>query len=550
MSSEIQVFDFFKNKFAGDQRQAHQFIPYVYGKLSAKGIQWILNESKHPTPMVNPLTIMAARADERMQEQVSKAYQADFQNFLRSITEWERVKLVIVNHPDNLNDQQRLLTDLAIHDQSMPIEPVLVMPEEKDFKCKPSDHIKMEKISEKKLKFISVAAEAIQVILEYISVDMKTSLADLLGNQEIDERVKLINIWEWLETFRVDNSSIVGEVQQDMHNLSQIDTFAEAMLRIKDMNILQHELKVMKQPYTDRELIVIHAGKLRGDVFKEVNYKWLQQSTRPTHSKPSLSRTTQPVPSVAAKLDWSWDDYCDDISRYNNTDNTVRTKSTVLVSKVESSRVCAAVGEDEIEAKVMALYHQRFGTNPTPPHNSPGFVYHPTSRHGRWNQHQKQPYSQFPQTSSPYVTQYADQEIPAYKSQIPVQSPYRSQIPRNSPSQDTHQFTRSTHPPRSDQNPQRGRFNDRRKRPETRFSPSKRAYTAYVEEFNAQEPTGVETSILSYEEFVCDNAVAFSARPIASEDIPVNDSNVTYWDENSQEIDSDAAEFFASLGAK
>ena len=186
---------------------------------------------------------------------------------------------------------------------------------------------------------ISVAAQAIQVILACISLVMKTSSADLLGYQDIDERTKVINIWEWLETFRVDNPSIVGEVHQDMHNLSQIDTFAEAMLRIKDMNILQHELKVMKQPYTDRELIAIHAGKLRGDIFKEVNYKWLQQSTRPTHSKPSLSRTTLPVPVAPSKVDWSWDDYCDDIGRYNNTDNTVRTKSTFLLPKGEAVQV-------------------------------------------------------------------------------------------------------------------------------------------------------------------------------------------------------------------
>ena len=259
----------------------------------------------------------------------------------------------------------------------------------------------MDKVSDKKLKFISVAAEAIQVILDYISVDMKTSLADLLGNQDIDERTKVINIWEWLETFRVDNPSIVGEVQQDMHNLSQIDTFAEAMLRIKDMNILQHELKVMKQPYTDRELIAIHAGKLRGDIFKEVNYKWLQQSTRPTHSKPSLSRTTLPVPVAPSKVDWSWDDYCDDIGRYNNTDNTVRTKSTVLLSKGEAVQVYSAQVEADIEARVMSLYHQRFGSSPPglpprpngfPPHKSYGRPGYGGPRTGRWQK------SQFPQS--------------------------------------------------------------------------------------------------------------------------------------------------------
>ena len=74
-----------------------------------------------------------------------------------------------------------------------------------------------------------------------------------------------------------------------------------------------------------------------------------------------------------------------------------------------------------------------------------------------------------------------------------------------------------------------------------------------MEKFNAQEPTGVETSILSYEEFVCDNAVAFSAQPIApeyQEEIPDENVNVTYWNDNPQEIDADAAAFFASLGAK
>ena len=198
----------------------------------------------------------------------------------------------------------------------------------------------------------------------------------------------------------------------------------------------------------------------------------------------------------------------------------------------------------------MALYHQRFGTNSSPSNNPHAFVHNPNSRPGRWNHHQRQPYSQFPQTSSPYVSQFADQELPAYKSQIPVQSPYRSQIPRNSPSQDFQQFARPPYPPRSDHNFQRGRFHHRRKRPDTRFSPSKRAYTAYVEDFNAREPVGVNTPILSYENFVCDNAAAFSAQPIVTEQISEVDTNIQYWDENPQDEDAEAANFFASMGAK
>ena len=533
MSSEIQVFDFFLHKFSGDQRQAHQFIPYVYGKLSAKGIQWILNESKHPTPMINPLTIIAARADEHMQENVSLAFRSAFQQYGIDLAVWEQERIIITKNPDNLMNQQKLEDELENHHQYMPKEPVLIMPDEKDFKCRPSDHVKMDKISEKKLKFISIAAEAIQVVLEYISVDMKTSLADLLGNQDIDERTKLINIWEWLETFRVDNSSIVGEVQQDMHNLSQIDTFAEAMLRIKDMNILQHELKVMKQPYSDRELIVIHAGKLRGDVFKEVNYKWLQQSTRPTHSKPSLSRTTQPVASIQSQVQWSWDDYCDDISRYNNTDNTVRTKSTVLLAKNDPPKVYSTTSEEDIEARVLALYNQRYG--PSSPFNqSSGFIHRQKSygrsgqsgtRPGRW-QHQRSQ-SQFPQSNSPYTSQYMDPEDHKYKSQVPAQSPFRSQIPQSATKPDPRFNTRPPLPSRPEFQHHHAGHNEKRKRYDSQSSPSKRAYTSYVEDFNMNAGDSPNLQRQSYEDFVCDNALAFSVKTPTTDDEPEGHSSIS-----------------------
>ena len=569
MSSEIQVFDFYHNKFAGDQRQAHQFIPYVYGKISAKGIQWILNESKFPTPMVNPLTITAALADERMQEKFSTVYRQKLVEFTDDLAHWEHAKECIIQDPANCADHAKLVVELRVHELIRPVEPVLVMPADTDFKCKPSDHIKMDKISEKKLKFISVAAEAIQIILEYLSVDMKTSLADILGNQDIDERTKLVNIWEWLETFRVDNPSIIGEVQQDMQNLSQIDSFADAILRVKDMNILQHELKVLGQPYTDRELIVIHAGKLRGDVFKEVNYKWLQKSTRPTHSKPSLSRTTKSAAPSTAPLTWSWDDYCDDISRYHNTDNTVRTKSTVLLSKITSeSQVYSANTDAEIESKVLALYHQRYGSAPPPHHfqrNDNRFQSHqrgsPISRAGRWHNNRRE--SQISANNSPYASQFTDFPESHFRSQVPQQSPFRSQIPY-SPSRQPVTSVYSDHlPPRNPAASGRGRFNSKRKFPTPQPSPIKRAYTAYVEGFHINSMSSTDVPMDSYEDFVCKNSMAYSTvcsdNPMSSSqqsgqdiiaDADDDTEPISYWHETPQEEDGDASVFFASMGVK
>ena len=75
--SEIQVFDFSTNKFDGDQRQAHQFIPYVYEKIQAKGIDWILNLEDYPQPQTNLMMKQAALNDERYQNECFRKYEGE-----------------------------------------------------------------------------------------------------------------------------------------------------------------------------------------------------------------------------------------------------------------------------------------------------------------------------------------------------------------------------------------------------------------------------------------------------------------------------------------
>ena len=44
----ILIFDFEKNPFDGDPRQAHQFIPLLLGKLGAAPLSYILNSQQYP----------------------------------------------------------------------------------------------------------------------------------------------------------------------------------------------------------------------------------------------------------------------------------------------------------------------------------------------------------------------------------------------------------------------------------------------------------------------------------------------------------------------
>ena len=205
----------------------------------------------------------------------------------------------------------------------------------------------------------------------------------------------------------------------------------------------------------------------------------------------------------------------------------------------------------------MALYQQRFGSRPPFSTSSPGYSSHERSRGlsnpqghrlGRWQQQRS--HSQFPQTNSPYASQYSEPDVQSYRSQVPTQSPYRSQYPTNSPQHDFRSNSRPPLPPRFSPNSGRGRSNDRRKRPDTHFSPSKRAYTAYVEDFNSRGGDSSAEPLQSYEDYVCANAMVFSTTASVPEETIEDNPMIQYWSEDPQEVEDDAAAFFASMGAK
>ena len=89
-------------------------------------------------------------------------------------------------------------------------------------------------------------------------------------------REKLLHIWEWIKGLRVSDPSVINEVQDDIKNLPAITSFQEAVSNIEAINNLQRELVLMKSPYSDKNLILLHANKLdSSDVFKQLRMQFL-----------------------------------------------------------------------------------------------------------------------------------------------------------------------------------------------------------------------------------------------------------------------------------
>ena len=85
--------------------------------------------------------------------------------------------------------------------------------------------------------------------------------ADLILNAPgATPRTKLIAFVKFIESRRLCDLTVVSIVQDDIKGLNPISTFPDAVDNIIAINLLQEELTLMGQPYSDADLIVQHTN--------------------------------------------------------------------------------------------------------------------------------------------------------------------------------------------------------------------------------------------------------------------------------------------------
>ena len=77
----ILIFDFEKNPFDGDPRQAHQFIPFLLGKLGAAQLSYILNSQQYPDPEIPEYAVLKEKEHATLQALAEAEYKEEMETY-------------------------------------------------------------------------------------------------------------------------------------------------------------------------------------------------------------------------------------------------------------------------------------------------------------------------------------------------------------------------------------------------------------------------------------------------------------------------------------
>ena len=142
--------------------------------------------------------------------------------------------------------------------------------------------------------------------------------ADLILNAPgATPRTKLIAFVKFIEGRRLCDLTVVSIVQDDIKGLNPISTFPDAVDNIIAINLLQEELTLMGQPYSDADLIIQHSNKMpNSDDFRALKMEFIDcDVSQFSTSRPTLTHF-QPNP-LFLRTRKTWDEYCHKVQRYS-----------------------------------------------------------------------------------------------------------------------------------------------------------------------------------------------------------------------------------------
>ena len=328
MSVSLHNYNFERNLFSGDPRQAHQFIPFLQSKLGEAKLSYILKADAIPQPDECLLIL------ERLHKE---ALQAAARAFTSRQTLYDTRLLPIYLHSMvrlQQNEDYQASTPEEQKEQSdaipFPILPTLDLPLTQ---FSPAMEIQLSKVRERIRHTESDADAAIQLIKRYLSIRILNSCAAALNDTTQSSHRKLLVIWDWLCNQRIYDSQIISNIRQDMNQLPDITNFDEALMSIGQLNLLHAELHTLAQPMTDLELIITHVNKYstsprHSEQFIPLRLKYLQNPNNQLADLPP-SFTAQ-VQTTARPPPYTWPQYSQDVAQYARAHNSVPRTSTAL----------------------------------------------------------------------------------------------------------------------------------------------------------------------------------------------------------------------------
>jgi hypothetical protein len=272
----------------------------------------ILDRNVQADHAISDAQLFARQAHESRLLETSEAFKRAHARWRDRLFQWNADTVAFHAIAEHMTQQAILDEDERIGIK--PVEPTYVFPKSDYAKYGKRDLDKTEELIFKQQKMAGQVLVAIKNRCKQQVLDH----ADLILNAPgANPRTKLIAFVKFIEGRRLCDLTVVSIVQDDIKGLNPIATFPDAVDNIIAINLLQEELTLMGQPYSDADLIIQHSNKMpNSDDFRALKMEFIDcDVSQFSTSRPTLTQS-QPNP-LFLRLRKTWDEYCHKIQRYS-----------------------------------------------------------------------------------------------------------------------------------------------------------------------------------------------------------------------------------------
>ena len=418
---QVRRRDFDTELYDGTCRPSFPFVKWIGELIESMGANHIMDIHRYPDHIPSESLLLSKITHEAKEKESSEA-------FKRAHSRWQartiqyNTDTVILDAMGGQWDQQRIVDE---------IDRIGIKPVEPTYKAPLSDFSKygrkeFDKAEEMALKQQKTAAQVLVAIKKRCEPGVLDHTTLILNAPGASARTKLISFVQFIEGRRLCDLSVVTVVQDDIRSLDPINTFADAVDNMIAINLLQEELLMMGQPYSDADLIIQHSNKMpNSENFRALKMEFIDcDVSQFSTARPSLTHN-QPNPQHL-RIRKTWDEYCHRIQRFNASDPMNQPKSA-LSAKIhtlgpQSEIKALAAAEEPLEAmmrRIISEYGIKSTETPRPtPNQSTAF---------------KRPSSQAERDAFKKGRQVTRSERPPYNDRFPPQA--REQSRYGKPSQ-------------------------------------------------------------------------------------------------------------------
>ncbi len=357
-SSQIKKRDFSTELYTGEARESFAFHKFIINSLQAKGLSSTIQQNCAQTITV-PLQIQINKAKyEEADRQVSSKYLLEKAAYKNALQRYKTSKQEIEQADGYTSDDKRT----ALLSLKGPRQPVWTPPPPSEFTKEQSDTY--NRITANAAAMEDKSSIALSHILDHCHADVILACNEILENEEVTLREKLLALFEWIKRRRLADNKVVSKVQDDMRHLPIANDWHEAVSNTLTMSILQEELRTMGAPYSDRDLIIIHLQYLSDETqFQHLKHKHSQNDDDDTDLYAPTLRVravdgTMSFPkhtkAVSATNSTTWKQYCAEVKRYQMSLQESQPKSalTVRASRSSEKSVNATTSDSTLKAMI------------------------------------------------------------------------------------------------------------------------------------------------------------------------------------------------------